>query len=105
MSKRDWTAARAKVESEKWCRVNGCRNEATDAAHVAPRSLGGGQGEAATIPLCRSHHRRYDLDRDFDLGPHLTWEEQAECVRVIGLHAAHKRLFPSDWPREGRLYK
>jgi hypothetical protein len=24
---------------------------------------------------------------------------------VIGLHAAHKRLFPSEHPNEGRIYR
>jgi hypothetical protein len=102
---RSWEIGRAKLEREGYCRVNGCRNEADDPAHIAPRSLGGGDGEYATVPLCRDHHYRFDRERDFDLGPHLTWEEQAECVRVIGLYAAHRRLFPSEHLNEGRIYR
>ena len=102
---RDWTTSYKKILREGGgCRVNGCRNAADDPAHIAPRSLGGGDGESATVPLCREHHNRFDRDRDFDLGPNLTWEEQAECVRVLGLDAAHKRLFPTSHPDQGLLY-
>ena len=101
---RSWDTGFEKLRREGFCRVNGCRNQADDPAHIAPRSLGGGDGEHATVPLCREHHRRFDQDRDFDLGPNLTWEEQAECVRVLGLDAAHKRLFPTSHPDLGRLY-
>lgn len=102
---RNWTTSMEKMLAEDGnCRVNGCRNGADDPAHLAPRSLGGGDGQHATVPLCRDHHRRLDQDRDFDLGPHLTWEEQAECVRVLGLDAAHKRLFPTSHPDQGLLY-
>lgn len=106
MSKgRNWEIAKTKLAREGICRVNACGKKADDPAHIAPRSLGGGDGPEATVPLCRAHHRRFDRDRDFDLGPHLTWEEQAECVRVLGLHAAHKRLFPTEHQDKGRLYR
>jgi hypothetical protein len=101
---RSWTTAYEKVRSEGLCRVNGCKKAADDPAHIAPRSLGGGQAAEAVVPLCRDHHNRFDRERDFDLGPHLTWEEQAECVRVLGLDAAHKRLFPTSHPDLGLLF-
>lgn len=102
---RDWTTGVEKVLAEGKCRVNGCRNDADDPAHLAPRSLGGRDNRHATVPLCREHHRRFDRDRDFDLGPHLTYAEQAECVLVLGLHSAHRRLFPSEHKKEGRIWK
>ena len=63
---RDWTTGVEKVLAEGQCRVNGCRNDADDPAHLAPRSLGGRDNRHATVPLCREHHRRFDNDRDFD---------------------------------------
>jgi predicted restriction endonuclease len=94
-----------KLLAEGECRVNGCSKDADDPAHIAPRSLGGRDNRHATIPLCREHHRRLDLDRNFDLGKHLTYAEQAECVLVLGLHSAHRRLFPTEHPKEGRIWK
>lgn len=93
--RRDWSKARAKVDQEGVCRVCGSPHN-LEAAHVVPRSLGGGQGEDATIPLCRTCHRNYDAFR-LDLIPYLTHEEQAEAVRVLGIERARRRLAPSSY--------
>jgi 5-methylcytosine-specific restriction endonuclease McrA len=90
--RRDWTAARAKVEREANCRICGAAWK-IEAAHIIPRSLGGGQSEDAIVPLCPDHHREYDSHR-LDLLPHLTHDEQAEAVRVLGLERARRRLSP-----------
>jgi len=102
---RDWRTGVEKLLAEGKCRVNGCSKDADDPAHIAPRSLGGRDNRHATIPLCREHHRRFDNDRDFDLGPHLTYAEQAEVCLVLGLHLAHRRLFPTEYKKEGRIWK
>jgi 5-methylcytosine-specific restriction endonuclease McrA len=90
--KRDWKAARAKVDRENACRVCGIGGR-LESAHVVPRSLGGGQSEDSIVPLCPDHHRDYD-GRRLDLLPHLTHDEQAEAVRVLGLERARRRLSP-----------
>lgn len=95
--KRDWSAARAKVAQEGVCRVCG-HAQNLEAAHVVPRSLGGGQGADATVPLCRTCHRNYDAFR-LDLIPYLTKDEQAEAVRVLGIERARRRLAPSAYGR------
>ena len=84
--RRDWSAPNAKVEAEGNCRVNACRNEADDPAHIAPRSLGGGDGQHATVPLCREHHRRFDQDlkrqRYLQNGVAELWIADAEAETV-----------------------
>jgi hypothetical protein len=90
--RRNWTAAHNKVRDEIYCRV--CDKQADDAAHIVPRSLGGGMTAEAIVPLCRGHHTDYDAHK-LDLLEHLTYEEQAEAVRVIGIERARQRLAPS----------
>lgn len=86
--KRDWTAPLAKKFEEGKCRV--CRKPgALDAAHVIPRSLGGDEHPDATIPLCRSCHQAYDL-HTLDLLPHLTKDEQAHAVKLVGMFSAYR---------------
>lgn len=88
--RRDWSAAHAKVEQEGRCRV--CRSlTELDPAHIVPRSLGGGQSDLAVVPLCRTCHTAFDSHR-LDLLPFLTYEEQAEAVRVLGIERARRRL-------------
>jgi len=88
--RRDWSAAHAKVEQEGRCRV--CRSlTELDPAHIVPRSLGGGQSDLAVVPLCRTCHTAFDSHR-LDLLPFLTYEEQAEAVRVVGIERARRRL-------------
>lgn len=88
--KRDWTEARRKVEAEGRCRRCGTR-EQLEAAHIAPRSLGGGQSAASLVPLCSGCHRAYDSHR-LDLIGYLHPDEQIEAVRVLGLARAYRRL-------------
>lgn len=96
MGKREWTVALEKKRREGYCRIEGCRERATDAAHIVPRSLGGGMGEDDTVPLCRFHHQEFDHHR-LDVLPHLTYAEQAAGVRVIGLERMRIRCVPSEY--------
>ena len=89
---RDWTAARKKVDAEGECRWCAYRDN-LEAAHIIPRSLGGGQSPDSIVPLCRDCHRAYDAGR-LDLLPALTFAEQAEAVRVLGIHRALQRISP-----------
>jgi 5-methylcytosine-specific restriction endonuclease McrA len=94
---RDWTAARTKVVREGTCRL--CNRAGTlEAAHVIPRSLGGGQESDSTIPLCPHCHRDYDAGAA-DLLPVLTKDEQAEAVRLVGLTRALAIISPEFNPR------
>lgn len=97
--RRDWEAPHAKIRREGKCRVSFCARPAGDAAHVVPRSLGGEQKDESTVPLCREHHTRFD-SHDFDLLPYLTYEEQAEAVRIVGIEQARMRLAPSAYKTE-----
>jgi len=95
MTKRSWTEAYTKVRSEGKCRVCRALTE-LDPAHVLPRSIGGGDSYLSTVPLCRTCHTAYDRpppgQTRLDLLPFLTYEEQAEAVRVVGIERARRRL-------------
>lgn len=93
---RNWQAARAKVEREGGCRICG-EPLGTQAAHIVPRSLGGQMSEDSIVPLCPAHHSAFDA-HDLDLISHLSRDEQAEAVRVLGLERARVRLLPSEYP-------
>jgi 5-methylcytosine-specific restriction endonuclease McrA len=81
------------VDTEGACRV--CRSwRGIEAAHIIPRSLGGEQKPDSIVPLCRQCHQAYD-EFDLDILPHLTKDEQAEAVRVLGITRALARLCPS----------
>lgn len=90
--KRDWKEAWAKVVEENRCRV--CTRSANDPAHVIPRSrIGvgmGGEDALNIVPLCRLCHIDYDQGK-LDLLPHLTREEQAYAVGLVGLAEAYRR--------------
>lgn len=98
MGQHDWTVALEKKRREGRCRIDGCREMVIDAAHVVPRSLGGGMGEHDTIPLCRIHHQQFDAHR-LDILPYLTYEEQAAGVKRIGLERMRVRCLPSEYRR------
>jgi hypothetical protein len=93
--KRNWTAAREKVDAEARCRVCGRSNVKLDAAHIVPRSrVSAGPGEAPEniVPLCHECcHPAYDAHR-LDLLPYLTLEEQAYAVSLVGMHEAYRRI-------------
>lgn len=93
-SKRSWSSARAKVDSEDGlCRV--CKLPGADAAHLIPRSAvrpGIGERAANVIPLCRAHHVAYDRG-ELDLAPLLTVGEAMSAVELTGgLWAAVRRV-------------
>lgn len=102
--RRDWTLARAKVESERCCRVCQAR-ERVQAAHTIGRTHDKAKpkllltGVTATlfvdpvdvVPLCERHHQAYDK-RELDLLPFLTIEEQAAAVSHVGIISALRRL-------------
>jgi 5-methylcytosine-specific restriction endonuclease McrA len=93
MTRRDWTAARRKVDLESVCRV--CHGTwALQAAHIIPRSrIKPGLGEDARniVPLCPDCHKAYD-EGGFDLLPYLSHEEQAYAVGLVGLFEAYRRI-------------
>ena len=79
---------------EAECRMCGDTGQ-LEAAHVVPRSLGGGQGEHSTIPLCRTCHSHVDAHR-VDWLHVLTYDEQAEAVRLVGIERARRMFLPSE---------
>lgn len=96
MTRRNWQTARAKVDREGECRLCSSHYD-LQAAHVVPRSIGGEQLEESTVPLCAECHRKFDA-HELDLLPALTYAEQAEAVRLIGISRAYRRLAPSSNP-------
>jgi hypothetical protein len=115
--KRDWTAARAKVELEARCRVCGCEAADTDeldAAHIMGRKYDQPAHTGTRtlyvnpldiVPLCpvfapEECHRRVDA-HELDLLPSLAPEEQTRAVELAGgIEAARKRLAPSAYRLE-----
>jgi hypothetical protein len=101
--RRDWSAARAKVDAEGCCRVCGS-TEDLQAAHTIGRAkqdveVSGPRGGKvlkvladATVPLCGEHHRLFD-SRRLDLLPYLKLPEQLNAVEAAGgIYAANRRL-------------
>lgn len=93
--KRDWTLARAKVESEGRCRLasdGGCGGK-LEAAHTIGVSTDDTPVVQAydVIPLCTYHHARYDARRVSILEV-MTLEEQAAAVQKVGVMRALRRL-------------
>jgi hypothetical protein len=84
----------AKVhESGAGCRV--CGQFPVEAAHLVHRSRGakGFNDPDLVVGLCRGHHALLDSHR-LELLPHLTYDEQAAAVKIIGIVRAVKRLAP-----------
>jgi hypothetical protein len=70
-----------------------------EAAHLWPRSRGGGQERDGIVGLCSDCHRRFDA-HDLDLLSSLTAAEQVETVRQAGgIEIARRRLLPSEYRR------
>lgn len=91
--KRDWTNARAKVETERGCRICGSR-ELVEAAHTIARRHDADDGLVDPddiVPLCQTHHQSYDK-HELDLLPYLTHVEQAAAVSHVGIVSAMRRL-------------
>jgi 5-methylcytosine-specific restriction endonuclease McrA len=89
-NRRRWDAARQKVEAEGECRACLATGE-LEAAHVIPRSLGGGQSEDSVVPLCPQCHRDQH-DHKLALAPLLTDAEWREAGRVLGFPRAYRYL-------------
>lgn len=111
--RRDWTAARTKVETEEACRVCGSNVE-VQAAHIIERSrdkfhLDGSPRDGVwvveavrIVPLCGPFsplHCHVDFDAHaIDILQVLTLEEQVQAVRDAGsLVTAHQRTAPSSF--------
>jgi 5-methylcytosine-specific restriction endonuclease McrA len=91
--RRDWAAAREKVERESFCRHCGTPFD-LDAAHIIPRSRvkpGPAEDALNIVPLCRAHHSLYD-GGTLDLLPVLTRPEQAYAVELVGLEEARRYI-------------
>ncbi len=92
---RDWDEAHLKA-------LEGCRHcgAPAEAAHILGRKYdkprrpglkGLWVNPLHIVPLCPGLHRRYD-DHEYDILPLLTFEEQAEAVRLVGIVAAYRRI-------------
>lgn len=96
MKRRDWSAARAKVETEARCRVCKRSDRGLEAAHVMGRKYDQPDGRVLAddvVPLCRECHTAYDARR-LRLLPYLTLAEQAAAARHVGLERAMLRVYP-----------
>jgi hypothetical protein len=91
-ARRDWKAARAKVDAEGECRV--CQSpHDLQAAHTVGRSHDPTTGKVRpvdVVPLCGPCHRQYDA-RALSLLPYLTHDEQAAAVEHVGIVSAYRR--------------
>lgn len=89
--RRDWTAARAKVEAQSHCRSCGT-TAPLDAAHIISRSIKGHDNQSADniLPLCRScHEAQHRGELKLIASGLLTTEEQAAAVLAAGsIHRA-----------------
>lgn len=93
MARRDWRAARAKVDAEGACRACGGVH-GLEAAHVVPRSrvaAGPGEDDRNIVPLCRRCHQLQHAGR-LSLGSLLTVDERAYVVGLVGVGEAERRL-------------
>lgn len=120
--KRDWTAAIAKRDGEECCRLgrDGTCSGRLEAAHVTgrehdppwspPDDFDPDTDEVfelwvrpeSVVPLCSSHHRRYDLGA-VDVLPVLTLDEQLRAfLDLDGIEAARLRTAPTAYS-EGAL--
>lgn len=118
--KRDWTRARAKVIAEEVCRLgrDGTCSGQLDAAHVTGREHDPPWSPPddfdpdiddvfdldvrpeSVIPLCRSHHRRYD-EHHIDVLHVLTIDEQIRAVLDLdGIEPARLRTAPTAYRQE-----
>jgi hypothetical protein len=117
--KRDWKAAREKVDAEGCCRVCG-EMWRVEAAHITGREhdrdsrngLVWGRDPNALfvrpdriVPLCgpatdtTTCHGKQHAKR-LDLLPYLTREEETQAVADVGIERAHRLLAPSIYRSE-----
>lgn len=97
-NRRDWTAARAKVEADNHGRCRVCKTAGVDAAHVIPRSINpteANMGADAVVGLCRLHHNAYD-SHELDLLAYLTLDEQVHAVQMAGSLERARRIITGE---------
>lgn len=91
--KRDWAAARAKVDAEGHCRACGSTH-GLEAAHIVPRSRlradEGAEDPRNICVLCARCHRAQHAGA-LELLPILTLEEQGYAASLVGLVEATRR--------------
>jgi hypothetical protein len=76
-----------------------CGSRPVDPAHLVPRPLGGCDDPDCVVPLCRTHHRRYDrgeLDLLAALEPQFR-RELAHGVVHVGLLALLRCVSGTRW--------
>jgi 5-methylcytosine-specific restriction endonuclease McrA len=102
--RRNWEAAREKVDREAMCRACG-RTGTLEAAHVLDRShdLDGHERNVLVlperiVPLCRRCHEK-DHRGELEWLPILSRAEQVQAVADVGLEGAMQRLSPGYNPR------
>lgn len=98
MRRRDWSAAREKVEGEGRCRACRRTDRGLEAAHVIGRIHDPKDGKVRAVdvvPLCRECHRAYDA-RSLSILEVLTLEEQAAAVAHLGMLRALRRVSPDS---------
>lgn len=91
--RRDWRAAREKLEAEGHCRFCGTTHGLT-CAHIIPRSrigaMGGAEDSRNIIPLCQRDHTLQHAGR-LELLPLMTLEEQSYAAWLVGIAEAYRR--------------
>jgi len=91
--KRDWRAARAKVDTEGSCRACGT-GPPLESAHIVPRSRlradEGAEDPLNVIPLCPQHHLLHHAGH-LELLPLLTLPEQGYVAGLVGIEEARRR--------------
>jgi 5-methylcytosine-specific restriction endonuclease McrA len=108
--RRDWRAAREKVDREGCCRACGVAGH-LEAAHVIGRRHDYDIGSAnernilvlpeRIVPLCRRCHEK-DHRGELEWLPILSRAEQVQAVADVGLEGAMQRLSPGYNPRAVR---
>lgn len=112
--RRDWSAARLKVQLEGVCRLgrdHQCQGE-IDAAHVTGREHDPASPDPdfdlevrpdSVLPLCRRHHKLYDT-HNVDVLQVLTIDEQVRAVLDLdGIELARRRTAPTAYLPSGAV--
>jgi hypothetical protein len=92
-------ASRAQREKVRALGCLVCGARPADPAHLVPRSMGGCEHPDCVVPLCRTHHRRYDrgeLDLLGALEPRFR-RELAHGLLHVGLLGLLRRVTATRW--------
>lgn len=95
--KRDRAAMRRCLERDGACRVCGTTMD-LHPHHIVHRGIMVSDADLNLVALCFRCHRAVHA-KEFNIGVHLTHEEQAHAVKLIGLGQAYNLLMPS-WDRQ-----